>query len=62
MNTDLIGLTREHAMHMAADLTVSGSAEHVIELLQRAQRSALIAVLGLAETERILSGQYRRAA
>lgn len=62
MDTDLIGLTREHAMRMAADLTISGSAEHVIELLQRAQRNALIAVLGVAETERILSGQYRLAA
>jgi hypothetical protein len=61
MDTDLIGLTREHAMRLAAELTVSGSAEHVVELLQRAQRSALIAVLGIAETERILSGLHQLA-
>jgi hypothetical protein len=58
MCMNLIGITREHAMHLAAELTISGSAEHVVELLQRAQWSALIAVHGELEAQRIVSGQF----
>jgi hypothetical protein len=58
MNTDLIGITREHAMRLAAELTISGSAEHVVELLRRAQWSALIAIHGMTEAQRIMADQY----
>lgn len=57
MDTDLIGITREHAMRLAADLTISGSAEHVVELLRRAQWSALTTVRGIVEAERLVSDQ-----
>jgi hypothetical protein len=58
MNTDLIGITREHAMRLAAELTISGSAEHVVELLRCAQWSALIAIHGMTEAQRLLVDQY----
>lgn len=61
MNTDLIGITREHAMRQAADLTISGSAEHLVELLRRAQLCALVAVHGMQEAQRILSDQHTLA-
>jgi hypothetical protein len=55
MTADLIGITREHAMRMAADFTISGSAEHIVELLRIAQWSVLIAVHGVPEAQRIVS-------
>lgn len=61
MNIELIGLTREHAMRLAADLTISGSAEHVVELLRQAQWSALSALLGPSEAHRLVSATHAAA-
>ncbi|SAL06668.1 hypothetical protein AWB78_08181 [Caballeronia calidae] len=57
MHIELIGITREHAMRLAADLTISGSAEHVLELLWRVQWSALTAVLGATDAKRLMTSQ-----
>jgi hypothetical protein len=57
MNTELIGLTRGHVMGMAAELTISGRAENVLELLRRAQWSALVAAVGVQEARRIMTRQ-----
>jgi hypothetical protein len=62
MNTDLIGMTREHAMHLAAELTISGSAEHVIELLRQAQWTALIAFHGVRGARELVASQDRQVA
>jgi len=62
MNNELIGITREHAMRLAADLEISGSTEHVVELLWCAQWSVLISILSVPEARRIMAGQDALAA
>jgi hypothetical protein len=54
MNTELMGMTREQAMRMAADLSISGAAEHVVELLRNAQWNALVSIHGLEEARQLL--------
>jgi hypothetical protein len=55
MNTELMGMTREHAMRLAADLTISARAEQLVELLWRAQLSALVEVHGERGAREIVS-------
>ncbi|WP_250480093.1 MULTISPECIES: hypothetical protein [unclassified Caballeronia] len=61
MNSELVDMTREQAMRLAADLTISGSVEHVVALLRQAQLSALSAVLGPSEAQRVVAGHWQAA-
>jgi hypothetical protein len=55
MHTELMGMSREKAMRLAADLTISARTEQLIELLWRAQLSALVEVHGERMARKIVS-------